>query len=69
MENENVDLHFDFLLPALLYYCAELDVTNFTSSLSQPEIFLSPFQGMNGYVRDEDPSSFMCDAFRFWKVV
>jgi len=38
MENENFDLHFDSLLPALLCYWAELDVTDFTSSLSQPEI-------------------------------
>jgi hypothetical protein len=38
MENENFDLHSDFLLPALLFYWAELDVTDYTSSLSQPEI-------------------------------
>jgi hypothetical protein len=43
MENENFDLHFDFLLPALLCYWTELDVTDFTSSLSQPEISPPPF--------------------------
>jgi len=43
MENGNFDFHFDFLLPALLCYWTELDVTDFTSSLSQPEISPSSF--------------------------
>jgi len=43
MKNGNFDFHFDFLLPALLCYWAELDVTDFTCSLSQPEIPSPPF--------------------------
>jgi hypothetical protein len=42
MENEAFDFHFDFLLPALLCFWRELDVTDFPSSHPQPEIFSPP---------------------------
>jgi hypothetical protein len=62
-EDGNFVLHFDSFYRSTFLCLAR---TGDMDSLPTPKngrFFLPSLRGMNGYVRDEDPSSFICDVF------